>query len=142
MELARSCHYAIRGLVFLASRERPGEPVLLHDIAAATGAPEAFLSKIFQSLRASGLVRSHRGMARGYSLALDPADVSLYDVIVAAEGPATLHTSQGVSGVAGSPFARVWDEVEGLLAAKLRQTTLENLASPSNKGAVSESMAV
>lgn len=115
--------------------------MLLHDIAKAIGAPEAFLSKIFQSLRASGLVRSHRGTARGYSLALDPADVSLYDVIVATEGPATLHTSRAVSGETGTPFAQVWDEVEGLVARKLRQTTLKDLASLSRAAHAAESAA-
>jgi len=141
LELARSCHYAIRGLVHLASHAKPGVPILLHDIAEAIGAPEAFLSKIFQSLRASGLVRSHRGMARGYSLALDPARISLYDVIVATEGPATLHTSGVVSRETGTPFAQVWDEVEGLVARKLQQTTIADLASLSGAPGSAESAA-
>jgi Rrf2 family protein len=135
VELAKSCHYAIRGLVFLAGRERQGEPVLLRDIAEAIAAPEAFLSKIFQSLRASGLVRSHRGMARGYALARPAAQISLYDVIVATEGPASLHTSPVVAQEAGGPFASVWTQVEGIIASRLRQTTIENLIAQSADGA-------
>lgn len=127
MELARSCHYAVRGLVFLAAREEPSEPVLLRDIAVAIEAPEAFLSKIFQSLRAAGIVRSHRGTSRGYGFARDPAEVSLYDVIVAAEGPARLHTSQAVAEEGGGPFASVWQEVEKVVAGKLRSTTIRDL---------------
>lgn len=138
MELAKSCHYATRGLVFLAAREEPSEPMLLRDIAAAIEAPEAFLSKIFQSLRAAGIVRSHRGTSRGYGFARDPAEVSLYDVIVATEGPARLHTSQAVAEEGGGPFASVWREVEEIVAGKLRSTTIGDLAALSSQAASTE----
>ena len=133
MELARSCHYAIRGLVHLARRERPDEPMLLRDIAEAINAPEAFLSKIFQDLRASGILRSHRGISRGYGLARDATDISLYDVIVATEGPARLHTSRAVAEEAGGSFARVWTDVEALVASRLRSTTIDTLVQLSGK---------
>lgn len=128
MELARSCHYAVRGLVFLAGREHPEEPVLLRDIAGAIEAPEAFLSKIFQSLRASGIVRSHRGTSRGYGLARDAMEISLYDVIVATEGPASLHMGELVADDLGGPFASVWVQVEKLVEDRLRSTTIHDLA--------------
>ena len=135
MVLARGSHYAVRGLVYLARREEPSEPVLLRDIAEAIGAPEAFLSKIFQSLRAAGIVRSFRGTTRGYGLARDPAAVSLYDVIMAAEGHATLHTSSPVAEEGGAAFARVWQEVEDVVAARLRSTTVGDLAAHGSKAA-------
>ncbi len=129
MELARSCHYAVRGLVFLAGREDPEEPVLLREIAEQTGAPEAFLSKIFQNLRSAGIVRSHRGVTRGYGLARDPSEISLYDVIMATEGPASLHTGRYLKEEMGPHFAKVWSEVEELIAQRLRSTTIKDLAS-------------
>ena len=115
----------------MARREAPTEPVLLRDIAKAIDAPEAFLSKIFQSLRAAGLVLSHRGTSRGYGLALDASEISIYDVIVAAEGSAALHTSRVVAQQAGMPFAQVWQEVEELVADKLHSTTISELAAQS-----------
>jgi Rrf2 family protein len=135
MELARSCHYAIRGLVFLAARPREREPMLLRDIAEAIGAPEAFLSKIFQNLRAAGILRSYRGTSRGYALAKDPSEVSLYDVIVAAEGVASLHTDGAIAQEGGEPFASVWQEIEELIAERLRSTTIEALAAQLPLGA-------
>ena len=108
MELARGCRYAVQGLVYLAERTQPGSPVLLRDIAAAIRAPEAFLSKIFQSLRAAGILRSHRGIERGYALARDPAAITLYDVVLATEGHASLHSSQVQATDGEEPFARVW----------------------------------
>lgn len=134
MELARSCHYAVRGLVFLAARQRQGEPVLLRDVARAIEAPEAFLSKIFQSLRASGILRSYRGTSRGYALARQPSEVSLYDAIIATEGVASLHTDAVIAQEGGEPFASVWQEVEELVALRLRSTTIDDLAFQSPPG--------
>jgi Rrf2 family protein len=134
MELAKSCRYAVQGLVYLAGRKRWDEPVMLRDIAAAIDAPEAFLSKIFQSLRASAIVRSHRGVARGYTLAREPSKITLYDVVVATEGPAALHSPEASSGEAGPAFENVWKEVEELVAKRLQSVTLETLASPAGQG--------
>ena len=127
MELAKRCRYAVQGLVYLASQGSVDRPVMLRDIAAAVGAPEAFLSKIFQGLRASAIIRSHRGVDRGYSLARDPSEVTLYDVILATQGLASLHSPELASGEAGAAFGRVWDEVENLVAERLRKVTLSEL---------------
>jgi Rrf2 family protein len=129
------CHYAVRGLVCLAERTHPEEPVLLRDIAGDTGAPEAFLSKIFQNLRAAGIVRSHRGTARGYGLARDPKEISLYDVICATAGPATLHTTEMMADAMTGSFAKVWRGVEELIAEELKAKSISDLASGLLEGA-------
>ena len=128
MEFARSCRYAVQALVYLARRERLDEPVLLRDIAAAIDAPEAFLSKIFQTLRASGLVRSHRGVTRGYTLALDPKEITLYAVLLATEGTTSLHTPDVTAEEAGAAFGSVWHKIEAVVAARLRSVTVLDLA--------------
>ena len=129
MELAKSCDYAIRGLLYLAKRPDPFEPVLLRDIATRADAPEAFMSKVFQSLRASNVVRSHRGRQRGYSLARSPDEISLYDIIVAMKGPASL-SSMHLSGAPGGhddAFGRTWTQIEEQLADALKSNTLESM---------------
>ena len=128
MELAKGSCYAIRGLVFLAQRDGCPVPVMLREIAEATGAPKASLAKVFHTLRSAKIVRLHRGHARGYSLAHDPADISAYDIVVATNGRARLHTGQLVATEAGSPFGRIWEEVEELVADRLRAVTLGDLA--------------
>jgi Rrf2 family protein len=129
MELAKSCDYAIRGLLHLAQRPNPLEPVLLREIAASANAPEAFLSKVFQSLRASGLVRSHRGRRRGYALARAPQEISLYDIVLAMEGPAALRSLHGEAMAPGghSAFQSVWDQIEDQVAQTMKSTTLLTL---------------
>ena len=100
---------------------------MLRDIAEATEAPEAFLSKIFQGLRAADIVRSHRGITRGYALSRAASEISLYEIIAATEGPARLHTGGLVAQEAGGPFGEVWSDVEDLVAKRLRSTTIEHL---------------
>lgn len=45
-----------------------------------------YVEKIFQKLRAAGIVDAHRGMQGGYSLARPPAEISLKHVVDALEG--------------------------------------------------------
>ena len=112
--------------------------MLLREIAAAIEAPEAFLSKIFQTLRASGIVRSHRGTSRGYGLARDAKEISLYDIVLATEGSATLHTSALMAEEAPGAFSTVWRDVEELIADKLRKTMIGDLVSRPMEGADAE----
>jgi Rrf2 family protein len=60
---------------------------MLSEIAAREELPLSFLSKIFQKLLKHGLVVSHRGMERGYTLAREAGAVSLRTILEAIEGP-------------------------------------------------------
>lgn len=130
MELAKSCDYAIRGLLLVARQPDPFQPMLLHDIAGRVRAPEAFMSKIFQNLRASRVVRSHRGRERGYSLARPAGEISLYDIIVAMRGPAALRTLALGPGGAGGVEGRLhqaWRDIEEQVVTALKGQTLFGL---------------
>jgi Rrf2 family protein len=86
MELTRKGEYAIRGIVYLASR--PADQVcLLSDIAAAVEVPPTFLAKIFQQFSKIGLVKSYRGTGGGFILGREPDKITLLEVVEAVEGP-------------------------------------------------------
>ena len=86
MELTRKGEYAIRGIVYLASR--PADQVcLLSEIAAAVDVPQTFLAKIFQQFSKIGLVRSYRGTGGGFVLGRAPEKITLLEVVEAVEGP-------------------------------------------------------
>ncbi len=59
VDLATSCDYAVRGLLCLAQRDDPFEPVLLRVISPRADAPEADLPKIFHGLPACNVGLSH-----------------------------------------------------------------------------------
>lgn len=81
--LSQSVEYALRAATYLAAR--PGRAATTEQVAGRTGVPAAYLAKILQSLAKAGLVRSQRGVGGGVSLARDPSDVTLLDVVNAIE---------------------------------------------------------
>jgi len=86
MHLNRGVEYGIEGLTYLA-RAGGNRSTLLREVSRATSIPETFLSKIFQRLVRSGLVRSRRGFRGGFLLARPASQITLREVIEALQGP-------------------------------------------------------
>ena len=63
--LSQTAEYALRVVVFLASRE--DNPATIAQIAAATQVPQGYLAKVLQSLARAGLTKSQRGLHGGQS---------------------------------------------------------------------------
>lgn len=59
-------------------------------LAKATQLPLATVRKLLKQLVDTGIVKSQRGVKGGYTLAKDPALISLADVLTAIEGPICL----------------------------------------------------
>jgi Rrf2 family iron-sulfur cluster assembly transcriptional regulator len=86
MNFSRECEYALKGMVALAHLP-VAETLTLQAIAAQESLPAHFLSKIFQKLLRHGLIRSHRGVQRGYTLTRPAPEITLRQVLEAIEGP-------------------------------------------------------
>ncbi len=86
LPLSRGCQYAIR-TVALLSLQPAGTVFGRREVSKQVKVTSAFLSKIFQTLTKAGLLRSHRGIQRGYSLARSPKRINLLDVVEAYDGP-------------------------------------------------------
>ncbi|ABK98791.1 RrF2 family transcriptional regulator [Pelobacter propionicus] len=131
MELTRKGEYAIRGIVYLASR--PGDQVcLLSEIAAAVDVPQTFLAKIFQQFSKIGLVRSYRGTGGGFMLGRAPEKITLLEVVEAVEGPVVPNRCVIGAGECDRSVAcrvhPVWIEVQHEVRAILARVTLKELA--------------
>lgn len=131
MQLTRGCEYAIRGLVFLAMGKQ-GEPVLLADIAAGIDAPANYLSNIFQSLVRLGLVTSHFGSRRGYTLTRPPSQINLREIVEGLEGPITIASCTMMSSPLcsqgdGCTLGNVWQDIQETITKKLEKATLNRL---------------
>ena len=59
----------------------------MEDVADEQGVPPKYLPQILIELKSRGIVRSVRGKEGGYLLARPPAEITLGDVLRAAEGP-------------------------------------------------------
>ena len=85
LRLSRETEYGLRGLLSLAHLP-PDRILQLGEIAEAERLPKSFLAKTFQKLGTAGLVRSHRGRRRGYSLARPASAIRLRDVLEVING--------------------------------------------------------
>ena len=79
----RDTDYAIRALVRLS---RSDEVIAASSMAEWEEVPEHFLRKIMQRLKSAELVDSTQGPFGGYSLAVDPDEISLRDIVEAMQG--------------------------------------------------------
>jgi Rrf2 family transcriptional regulator, nitric oxide-sensitive transcriptional repressor len=77
--ISQTVEYALRAVVYLADQ---GEtPCTTQQIAEATRVPAAYLSKVLQGLSRGKLVHSQRGLHGGFTLAREPEDVTIWDVV-------------------------------------------------------------
>lgn len=78
--------YSVRAVLFLARAHGDGRRKS-REIAADMQIPEKFLPQVLGTLVKAGLVESVAGPDGGYSLTRPPAEISLLEVVEAAEGP-------------------------------------------------------
>ncbi|MCM2357477.1 MAG: Rrf2 family transcriptional regulator [Geobacteraceae bacterium] len=131
MELTRKGEYAIRGIIYLA-QQQPGKVSLISEIAEASGAPQSFLAKIFQSFAKLGIVSSFRGTGGGFTLGRSPASITLREVVEAVEGPIIPNRCLLDGGVCDRgkdcKVHPVWRTVQTQVTQILESVTMEELA--------------
>ncbi len=76
--VSQTTEYALRAMTHLVAVA--GASCTSREIAAATGVPRSYLSKIMRSLVRASLVRSSRGKHGGFILARDPASISVLEI--------------------------------------------------------------
>jgi Rrf2 family protein len=79
--------YALHSLLVLAARS---EPVSARDLARFQELPERFLAKILTRLEKAGLVEAIEGVSGGFRLARPPEQITVRDVLQAADPNRTL----------------------------------------------------
>ena len=84
MRITTQAEYGLICALHLARRIDEG-PVTGREIAAQERLPGDYVEQIMLKLRRSGIVKSTRGAHGGYALAREPDQISVHDVISAAE---------------------------------------------------------
>jgi Rrf2 family protein len=131
MQLTRAADYAVRVMIHLVGQT--GERrVSLPAVAAATGAPESFLSKVLQALTRAGLLISQRGQTGGFEVSSRGRKSSIRDVIEAVDGPIHLNVCL-TSGTAcvrqcWCPAHPVWARAQEAMLGVLEAARIEDLA--------------
>ena len=88
MKLSLQTDYALRTLMFLASRDSTpdSERVNVGEVAGFFGISQTHVAKVANRLARLGLIRSIRGLGGGIELARAPDSVSVGEVVEAFEG--------------------------------------------------------
>ena len=130
MKLSTRARYGVRLMVELAENLDKG-PLYLKDIAKIQNISEKYLSLIIIPLRTVGLVKSIRGAHGGYSLAKDPSQITLKEIIDVLEGDCSLvdcvrnpETCPRVSICASHD---IWAIIGGKISETLNSITLDML---------------
>jgi Rrf2 family protein len=132
MQLTRAADYAVRAMVYFATRQ-DGERILLPELAKATSAPESFLSKVLQSLAKAGFIASRRGQSGGFTLLEKGRCASMREVIEAIDGPIYLNSclisDESCQRSSWCPAHTVWIKAQEQMIAVLDQTMIAEMAS-------------
>jgi len=84
MRFYKTSEYAIRVLVFLASKEQ--QRFSVRELHQKLKIPYKYLSRLMHQLADSGFVEVTQGKTGGYRIARNKADVYLHQIIDAVEG--------------------------------------------------------
>jgi Rrf2 family protein len=85
MKFTTKTEYGLICLVAMA-RNRSKPWLTIHEIVEKERFSLPYIEKILQKLRAAKIVMSHQGKRGGYSLARDPSQITLKEIIEALEG--------------------------------------------------------
>ncbi|MCL4190347.1 MAG: Rrf2 family transcriptional regulator [Thermoguttaceae bacterium] len=126
MKLSQSTAYAIFAAIHIAAAGRGGS-VCCAQLAESGRLPQRYLLQILRALVRRGILRSSRGGNGGFSLAQDPSDVSLLDLIEAIEGPVSLHLSLDGGTMAVPSLFEGLEKAEAAIRDELRKITIAQL---------------
>ena len=125
---SQTVEYALRAIVHLA--DQAPNPCTTEQIAKATKVPQAYLSKVLQSLRQSSVVHSQRGIGGGISLVKTPEELSLLEVVNAVDPICRINTCPlGLKGHGANlcPLHRKLDDAMRETETAFAETTLAQI---------------
>ena len=134
MQITRQADYAVRAVLYLA-RLGMTQRAATSQVAQEQRIPPSFLAKIISQLSIAGLLHTSRGARGGVTLARDPKEITLLEVIEAIDGPIMLNECVGDGGGctfdSDCPLRPVWCEAQDELVQRLRGTNFAEMLTKS-----------
>lgn len=127
MKLSPAAELGVRGVLVLAEHYGRG-PITLAEVCEMRDLSREYLAKVFGLLSRADLVTPIRGKHGGYTLARDPKDISLLEVIEAIEGPQALnlcqHDPPKCEHAETCKVQEVWAELQAVFEDRLAAQSL------------------
>lgn len=115
MRISSKSKIAFNVLLDIAAHTKQGYAISMPLISQRQGLSLSYLELIFAALKAAGLIQSHRGPGGGYSLLVNPENVSLKDVVRIIDGEQTPGKELG---------AELWSDLQVFMLEKMSEITL------------------
>ena len=142
MKLSTKSRYGVRAL-FDMSFNAGTLPVQIKDISRRQSISPRYLEQIFQDLKRAGLLKSKRGPNGGYFLSRKAEEITVADIIIAAEGDMKLvdcsKKKDDCNVESGCEFDNhcvtqtLWVEATSLLEGFFNGVTLKDLCDRAKK---------
>ncbi|MBK8055937.1 MAG: Rrf2 family transcriptional regulator [Saprospiraceae bacterium] len=128
---SKTCEYAIRATIYIASQTIIGKRVSIIDVAQKIQSPESFTSKILQKLVKNKIIRSVKGPGGGFEVdAVNLEGIKLKKIVEAFEGDVLNRCSLGLtecSDIQPCPFHYKYKPVKEKLLHIFENTSLNDL---------------
>ena len=136
---SKSCEYAIRASIFIATHCCKEGKVGLKEIANEIDSPTAFTAKILKVLVKNNIIKSSKGVGGGFMILKDDLkSISLSDIVMAIDGDSVfLRCGLGLSNCSEDhpcPVHEKFKFVKKDLIFMLENTNLEELTVGIKKG--------
>lgn len=129
MDITRKTDYALRMLAMLVENE--GALMSVRVAAEENEIPYSFARSIQHSLVHAGIIESLRGVHGGMRLKVDPAEVTIKEVVEAVQGPFVMNDCCAEGGdcarIGFCHFHPLWRGVQLLVSDYLSSVTLEDV---------------
>lgn len=89
--VSNTCKYGIRAILYIAVNSENEKKIGIKKISKDLDLPGPFLGKILQTLAKNKILNSVKGPHGGFSLAKNPDDISLYDIVNVIDGDDVFH---------------------------------------------------
>ncbi|MDQ3045724.1 MAG: Rrf2 family transcriptional regulator [Chloroflexota bacterium] len=111
MRVSSRADYGVRALFELARCRNQG-PVQSRAIASRQAIPEAYLHQVLGALNRAGLVRSTRGPLGGHTIARNPDEITILEVLAILDGPDRRTHVQPADDTSIDVVHATWDELQ------------------------------
>lgn len=119
-------------------------PIDLKHIAERQHLSEKYLSKLVIPLKSAGFISAARGAHGGYTLLKEPSEITIKDIVEAAEGRISLidclQANPTCDMESSCPTKGLWSKLETQIVSYLESVTLKNLIEDYKKNNNGESL--
>jgi len=137
MRISTKGRYALAAVISMSQQYNNGEYITVLSISEKLGISKMYLEQVFTLLKRGGLVIAVKGAKGGYQLSRTPWQITVFEVLAAAEGSLFEAAEDTVVGKATdiekAMRAAVFEKLDKAVKDALTSVTLDDLLSESEK---------